>query len=548
MADDYWDKVREFHKEQERVAKNKAIFEGEIIEAIEKEGGLWGKIMAPVARFFAVSFEYVWSGFRTVFAPFLDVIFGFFGLGWFKLSEGEWRNFWSWFQANGLLDTDDIQALWGVYDSWKTGAGLWMRVVGLFLQAKALFAWGDVLGGTIIQNLNKKYSPVVPSPESIARVSFLAPELHGKVVNAMKRAGLSPEDIKLMFLSNYALYGIGEIKDMYFRGVLTEDAANNRMAEMGFTETRIAELKKIWERIPSLADIIHYLAKEAFEPDMIETFGLMSEYPGEAEKWAAMHGLDAKWVQAEWVSHWRDLGINFMLTALHRGITDWDTVEKYMRLIEIPPKLREIVRDTAYHPYTRVDVRRMHKTGILDDAQLLQSYMDLGFDLEKATSMADFTIKYNMGEEQTAIKKFITEGYRRGSMTWDEALRELMDVGYNERMALSFLWAARYEEILEQQDIEVENIKLRYQSNQIDRREAKQLLDNMNLPATQTDNYLLKWEKGVQSEYKFPSKTDLDKFLKADIIREVQYKSEMVRLGYNDTYISWYLELHKTAK
>ena len=50
-----------------------------------------------------------------------------------------------------------------------------------------------------------------------------------------------------------------------------------------------------------------------------------------------------------------------------------------------------------------------------------------------------------------------------------------------------------------------------------------------------------------EAKTKLPSKTDLDKFLKAKIIDADQYKTEMYRLGYSFQYTMWYLEVNQGA-
>jgi len=53
------------------------------------------------------------------------------------------------------------------------------------------------------------------------------------------------------------------------------------------------------------------------------------------------------------------------------------------------------------------------------------------------------------------------------------------------------------------------------------------------------------WTVQVIKATKLPSKTDLDKMLRASIINEKTYSVEMSRLGYSEQYKSWYLEMAK---
>ncbi|GAI31653.1 unnamed protein product, partial [marine sediment metagenome] len=92
-----------------------------------------------------------------------------------------------------------------------------------------------------------------------------------------------------------------------------------------------------------------------------------------------------------------------------------------MRLIEIPPALRTIVRDTAFNVYTRVDTRRMHKLGVLTDDELWQVYKDQGYDEEKALNMAKFTVRYNEQTDKDLTKSEILKGFAEDIISREDA-------------------------------------------------------------------------------------------------------------------------------
>jgi len=341
------------------IGKERDESEREAIEATKSEGGLLGRILGTVLKLFSVQWNDTWTRAASVFSYILGPIGRFFTGDLWAISKSDLTDMMDVFITNGMLDKDDINALSGFMDRATVAGRFVAPLLKVFMWFKIFSSFTDVLGGTAIQNLNRKYSPTVPSPESVVRTSFIAPELHDKVVNLCKRAGFSEDDIKLLFVSQYALQNPVDIMQLVWRGVLDKDQAINRMQEIGFTADRTAELMQLWERIPSLQDIVRYMGKEAFEPGMINTFGLMEDFPGESVDWAAKNGLGKRWAEAEWVSHWRDIGINFMLDAFHRDIVDWPFVERYMRLIEFPPGVREVVKETAVIWANRLRMRSL---------------------------------------------------------------------------------------------------------------------------------------------------------------------------------------------
>ncbi|GAI84798.1 unnamed protein product, partial [marine sediment metagenome] len=74
--------------------------------------------------------------------------------------------------------------------------------------------------------------------------------------------------------------------------------------ELGYTDTRIKEIIQAWSIIPGPADILHMVAKEAFEPDAVKLMGLEDEFPTEQVSWLAKQGLSEFWAMKYWASHW----------------------------------------------------------------------------------------------------------------------------------------------------------------------------------------------------------------------------------------------------
>ncbi len=501
-----------------------------------------------------IGFKSVWTGFNAtfqyIFGPLLFLISG----DVLRQSSDQIHDTVRVFADLGMFDENDLLQIETTIRripviSWFVGP-----IVRVMLFAQLFTAWTDVLGSTGIQKLNKKYSPTVPSPESITRTSFVAPELHAQVVDAMKRSGLSEDDIKLLFVSTYTMIGPQEVMQLFWRGELTESQAINRMQELGYTDDRITELMQLWERIPGLSDIVRYLGKEAFEPAMIRQFGLLDEYPrAETEKWAAKQGLDPIWAEKEWIAHWRDIGVTQILAGLHRHITlkngdkvDAKYVDDYLRLIEIPGPIRDIVQQTSYTPYTRVDARRMHDMKVLSDDDLIEVYEAQGYDNEHAANMALFTIRYNQRDGKTFSASDIEKAYEDGDLSFDEALTLMIEAGHAESYAGYLLSRVDIEKERAKRLDAAETVKAQYISNLINDTEVKNRLLGIGFTSQRASELVARWAASRIANAKLPSKTDLDKMFKHQIITESEYRTEMNKLGYDERFIKWYLELAKS--
>ncbi|GAH80856.1 unnamed protein product, partial [marine sediment metagenome] len=91
-----------------------------------------------------------------------------------------------------------------------------------------------------------------------------------------------------------------------------------------------------------------------------------------------------------------------------RFITEGD-LKVFMKTIEIPPYLRDVMLNVAYRPLTRVDVRRMYDDGILDINQVYAAYLDHGYSPDNATLMTQWTIRYAEPNEKELSRAQITD-------------------------------------------------------------------------------------------------------------------------------------------
>jgi len=465
------------------------------------------------------------------------------GIGEFQ--DDNWIDMLTLFKQLGFVDDDDIINLMNARKAVPLlDAFLYVWTFFTFIQIY-IGTTGGILGGTYRQNMNKLYSPNPPNPESILRAGFIAPEKINKVRDAMKRNGLSDDDIDLMFLANYALYPMEQIRDLYWRGVLDIDKVYERMRELGFTDTRIEEIMQSWDRIPSPQDLFWMVAHEAFEPDTIERLGLEDEFPEEQIDWIKANGLSEYWARKYWIAHWAQPSIEQVYRMFHRGLVSYDELWQHFKVVEIPPYWRDKLIQLAYEPYTRVDVRRMHALGVLSDEELVRAYMDLGYDEEKATKLAIFTIRYNQGSKKELTKDQILQGYKRKLLDRNETVDLLTSIDYTRDEAEFLVILEDQKEQLEIQDEIIENIKDRYVNNLITREQALSSLSKMGLAGQRINVLLDRWEIQRYKDRKLPSKNDLEKLLNYGIINPDIYRREMSKLGYSWEQTEWYLRLAK---
>ena len=135
--------------------------------------------------------------------------------------------------------------------------------------------------------------------------------------------------------------------------------------------------------------------REVFNPVIVEKFGQDEDFPEQFAEYAAQQGISRFWAEKYWEAHWVLPSVQMGYEMLHRRVIDMETLKQLLAAQDIMPGWRDALIDISYKPYTRVDIRRMHDVGVLNDDEVYESYLDLGYSPDKAKNMTEFTIRLN---------------------------------------------------------------------------------------------------------------------------------------------------------
>jgi len=513
-----------------------------------KTGGFFQSVWNQVQDFFVAMFEAVWSGFVRMIRPAVRQIEEEASEVWGAMTDENWGIITKYLSHVFAVDEKEINALFGTEKPPWPLSMIYDVMVLVMTVGTSMMQTAGVLNEDNVLRLLSQTTPRVPYPSLLMNAAFVAPEKTQEVRDAMKQSGYKDEYIDLLFLAMYRVYDEGVCRDLFLRGELTEDEMYKRMAELGYTDKRIGEMSKLWESIPPIPDIITMAFRGSFTPENREKWPWAFDAPGDFVEWAGKQGITKEWSERYWYMHWTQPGVREMFEMMHRGaITEVD-LDHTLKVVGYSDYWIEKLKTITYLPYTRVDVRRMHDLGVIDTDELIQSYMDLGYDFKKATSMAEFTIKYNMGTEKTLTKAQVIKAYMDHILPKKNALSELTAMGYSKDRAEFLIASEEYYELQEYNDMAIDNVRDRYQNNLITREQAQDRLSKLNIDGRRIEILLEKWTLNIFEDRKIPSKTDLDKFVRNKVIDLKQYRKEMNKLGYNETYIDWYEKLLSVKK
>jgi len=233
---------------------------------------------------------------------------------------------------------------------------------------------------------------------------------------------------------------------------------------------------------------------------------------------------------------------------LHRKELTREELETLLRAQDVMPGYRDKLVNIAYRPYTRVDVRRMYGLGVLDEAGVKTSYMDIGFDEEKAEKMTQFTILYASSAQRDLAKTELLRGYTRGVKTAAETLSTLQDIGYSEADALFLLSLEDLKLAQDMKDDQLSAVKANYVEGVWNVPETTAAMGKIGLTAQEEQRLLDTWDIERQRRIARPSTGQVLGFFDKSVITEGEARGELDLKGFSDTYINWYMDHLETVK
>lgn len=456
--------------------------------------------------------------------------------------KSKWNTKCDSFVKSGQIDQATANFLKSVPDQEPLVGFLLKALIPILLFMRNLGTTLDVAQVDLMKKAMAKSQPNNAPVEYLIQSMIIDPGRSSENRQSMKELGYNNTQIDNMILSHYRLYDENMIRTCYLRGIIDKERMYERMRELGYTDTRTSEIIQTWELLPSPQDLFLMVAHEAFEPDMYTKLGLDQEFPTEQVKWLKEQGISENWAEKYWIAHWAQPSIGQGFEMLHRGVIDLDTLDLLFRAVEIPNFWRDKLTQIAYTPLARVDVRRMHDLGVIDDEKLIKSYLDLGYSPENAVNMANFTIKYNAESRASLTRSTILTSYSEGLLSRTDTINLLKEQDYTDEVAEYYVSLEDFNKAKEVQDLTIKNLEEKYKLGINDQTYTRDSLTKMGLLADKIDALLESWDIELYKYQRLPSKSDLDNFLVYGIIDENEYYEIMQQHGFSWRHISFYLQ------
>jgi len=448
------------------------------------------------------------------------------------------------------LDNQDIpQPILDAIKEAKEDPGIinsfWLGLLNVVYHAGYLFSIVPAIYGAESLEANKKYTPSAMDLGTLGNLFYRYPDLKNYVIEKAQENGYNKEDVNNIFLGMESVLNVNEIRSLFYRGKMSSIEVDKKLSGLGYSTENATALKELFPLIPGVSDLVLMAVREAFSPEIVQAYGLYEDLPPDFVEHAKTIGLNETWSKAYWAAHWQLPSLTDGFEMFHRDIIDRGELETLLRTKDIMPYWRERLTQIAYNNYTRVDVRRMHKLGILDDEQVFRSYKDLGYNDEKAQNMTTFTIKYNQQDNNSASKEDIIDSYKQKLLSESESSEYLKLLDYDENTIGYFLAKADFEVLKKEQDSKVKNIVRNYEKGISDPQKIQTELSVIGLQAQEIDTIVKQADINRLNKDKTFPVGSLKKLFREGYINEYEFRKELSVRGYSDKYVDWFVIIEK---
>lgn len=300
--------------------------------------------------------------------------------------------------------------------------------------------------------------------------------------------------------------------------------------------------KTLAYEIPPLGDIITMAVREAFSPEIASRFGQYEDYPDELTGWAEKKGLTKDWAERYWAAHWSLPSPQQGFQMLHRGVIDRNELNMLLRALDIMPYWRDRLTEIAYRPLTRVDVRRMYKEGVLDEAEVNEAYLQQGYNEENAGRMTLFTVRQTLSSLAKFTSTDVLNAYTKRMISESEARSLLSDLGLKYDAVNHVMSTADYKREWDFTESKIAGIRNLYRKREYDENRTRSELLKLALPSDQVDVLMEQWWYDDKAEVSANWTTaQTIGFIKKGTITRERGERELQLIGYDQEHINAYM-------
>lgn len=403
---------------------------------------------------------------------------------------------------------------------------------------------------TLEYKMNKKVKPYRLDPQSVIAAIWRTPEFIELLKGDRDDLGVSNDRDGILRELMRPRPNENSMIEGWIRGIIPDDALEHELKARGWEPNSISLFMKLRQTIPPVSDLLNMAVREAFSPDVVSRFKYDEAFPGNVLEFTKKQGLSEEWVRRYWYAHWNLPSPQQGYEMLHRLRPDRvsnpftkDDLDLLLRTADYAPYFRDKLIAISYAPFTRVDVRRMYKTGELSYEEVIEAYKDIGYDDTRAKLLADFTVNYETGESSNLIDEYselsrnlVQSAYSSGVITEDEfrqALEGMKIVGKAQDLVVKITELKRQIDKIPDFTKEYRNdlktlTEKAYAARMIDKVSAITILEGIDITSEQASMMLA----NADLNYTYSTRSDIIGVIgKAYVSRAIDRSAAITHLG-----------------
>jgi len=338
----------------------------------------------------------------------------------------------------------------------------------------------------------------------------------------------------------------------------------------GYSENEIANIMQAAKPLVPPSDIISFVVKEAYTPELVKDLIGDELTPERFTKELGRWGYGKQDSVDYWTAHYDPLGKNEFEEMLHRlhpdqlavelqrgeitadEVSELQFDEKFLdrmyRLKDVYPALRPRLRHISYKSPTRIDIRRFEDFGIIDDELLTYFNRALGYAPWVAELMTLYTKLSNALQD---IKPFVQKGIWGEKEVNEALLKEGAPVETAVKLTARMMRFAKAEKAEKNRDLTLSYYQRAFKIDFRTRAELEPMILGLNYDTDETKFILDLWEaeKQLDTAEKVVSEKGLTK---ADIIKRYKLdkgsgrtarEKDLIAFGYDAEEAKFLLDI-----
>jgi hypothetical protein len=447
---------------------------------------------------------------------------------------------WTSGHSMALLSRADAQAFWqSNIPADKIGRYVFILLSTILSFVATYHGVAQANSDVILQEFSAVFPHVLLPPADVAAAWRKGRIRTEAALSVLRRHGYSDEDAQHIISITESFPGPADLISMAHRSIVSKEDARKALTAQGYDEPWAGRMMTLGEALPPLQDIITMAVREVFSPATRQAFGQDEDFPDRFGTEATRQGLSDQWARDYWAAHWALPSLEQGFEMVHRGAITPALLDALIKANDVMPVWREPLKKITYLPFTRVDIRRMHKVGILDRAAVVEAHLELGYSPGRAEQLTDFTIALNKGpgvaddeELGTLTRTTVLGFFKDGLITEARALELLVEIGLSKDAAALYVANTKLEIQRQTRKDAIDLVLDQYSALAISYEDAQAKLVALQLSPTEVQKAILGLQQIKRRGTKVPTRAEAEAMVKAGVMTLAEYAEFMGRLGY----------------